>query len=275
MNIHSQGRLRHLHKPVHNGKNRALVYRRSISGWWQRDTKKVWLSLTHERFSGYYRNTSYLGWWLILRWLPRRGDTWTDPREWGYLLYIDLLLYFLDQRVWGESLSHNFDLHISHQEFSPRVHPHPLPLDLWHKLWRHGDVLSWSPFENSLSSYCKCCKWALWGSFYAMTHPWGGIMAWPVDVSGQPWRAIFTPDPSWGQLRLSGQWSSLILPSPLPCFFPPDSTMLTPRAPLIHIPALSSIWVCIPENQLAICIRKHFSTQGGVLFENYWLHMSL
>ena len=54
-----------------------------------------------------------------------------------------------------------------------------------------------------------------------MTHPRGGIKAWPMDVSGQPWRAVFTPDPAGGQLRSSGQWCSLILPSALPCFFPP------------------------------------------------------
>ena len=88
-------------------------------------------------------------------------------------------------------------------------------------------MLSWSPFKNSLSSYSKWCKWATLnhqpseGSFYAMTHPRGGIKAWPMDVSGQPWRAVFTPDPSGGQLRSSGQWCSLILPSALPCFFPP------------------------------------------------------
>ena len=78
-----------------------------------------------------------------------------------------------------------------------------------------------------------------------------------------------------GSAKVIGYCSSLILPSALSRFFPPDSTVLTPRATLIKIPALNSIWVCIPENQPATCIRKHSSTHGGLLFENYWLHMYL
>ena len=42
--------------------------------------------------------------------------------------------------------------------------------------------------------------------------------------------------PPCGQLRSSGQCSSA-----LSRFVPPDSTVLTPRVPLIHIPALNSI----------------------------------
>ena len=128
---HSQGRLHHI-EAVHNGKNRALVYRWSISGWWQRDITKVWLSLTHERCSGYYRNTSYLGWWLILMWLPRRGDNWADPGEWGYLPYMDLLLYFLDQRVFRRITESSFCLKHQSSSVSPTVHPHHLPLELWY-----------------------------------------------------------------------------------------------------------------------------------------------
>ena len=75
--------------------------------------------------------------------------------------------------------------------------------------------------------------------------------------------------PPCGQLRPSGQCSSA-----LSRFIPPDSTVLTPRAPLIHIPALNSIRVYILENQPA-CIRKHSSIWGGFLFENHWLHTYL
>ena len=76
--------------------------------------------------------------------------------------------------------------------------------------------------------------------------------------------------PPCGQLKSSGQCSSA-----LSHFVPPDSTVLTPRAPLIHIPTLNSIQVCIRENQPATYIRKHYSTQVGYLFENYWLHTYL
>ena len=99
-----------------------------------------------------------------------------------------------------------------------------------------------------------------------MTHPGGDIKAWSLDASGQPWKAISHSKLSWGQLRSSGKWSSLILPSALPCFFPPDSTVLIPRATLIQIPALNSIRVCIPENQPATRIRKH-----SIIWEDfYW-----
>ena len=100
-----------------------------------------------------------------------------------------------------------------------------------------------------------------------MTHLGGGIKDWSLDVSGQPWDAIFIPDPHRVSSGHLGQWSSLILPSALPCFFPPDSTVLTPRAPLIHIPALNSIRVCIPENQPATHIRKPSSIWGGFLLK--------
>ena len=76
--------------------------------------------------------------------------------------------------------------------------------------------------------------------------------------------------PPCGQLRSSGQCSSA-----LSHFVPPDSTVLTPRVPLIHIPTLNTIRVCILENQPAVYIRKHSSTQGRYLFENYWLHTYL
>lgn len=68
--------------------------------------------------------------------------------------------------------------------------------------------------------------------------------------------------PPCGQLRSSGQCSSA-----LSHFIPPDSTVLTPRATLIHIPALNSIRVCIPESQPATRIRKYSSIWGGFLLK--------
>ena len=73
--------------------------------------------------------------------------------------------------------------------------------------------------------------------------------------------------PPCGQLRSSDQCSSAVSH-----FILLDSTVLTPRVPLIHIPALNSIRVCILENQPATYIRKHSRIRGGFLFENYWLH---
>lgn len=42
-------------------------------------------------------------------------------------------------------------------------------------------------------------------SLYVMTYPGRRHKVLPVDMTGQPWRAIFIPDPSLGQLRSSGQ----------------------------------------------------------------------
>ena len=106
------------------------------------------------------------------------------------------------------------------------------------------------PFKDSLSSCWGCCQWATLNHQAACNDPsrWR-YKDWPLDVLGQPWRAIFIPDAPWDQLKSSSQWSSLIFPSALSRFFPPDSTVLIPRAALINIPALNSNWVCIPENQ--------------------------
>ena len=150
-----------------------------------------------------------------------------------------------------------------------------------HAQGEHGDVLSWPPFKDFLSNCCKCCQWA------TLNHQplWGQPMCndpsrerYKVLASGRVRTTLKGHHHSRstrGQLRSSGQWCSLILPSALPCFFPLDSTVLTPRAPLIHIPALNSIRVSMSENQPETRIRKHSSTQGGFLFENYWLHTYL
>ena len=192
----------------------------------------------------------------------------------GCLPYM-VLLYFLDQRVLRRITKSPFSLTHKSSRVSSTVHAHHLPLELWYTLWgEHGDMLSWPPFKDSLSSCWKCCQWAslnhqpLREQPMCTTHPGGGMTAWPVDVSGQPPESPHHSRP--GQLRSSGQCSSV-----LSHFIPPDSTVLTPRAPLIHIPTLNSIWVCIQENQPATHIRKHSSTQGGYLFENYWLHTYL
>ena len=137
----------------------------------------------------------------------------------------------------------------------------------------HGDVLSWPPFKYLLSTSCKCCQWAtlnyqpLWGQ-PACNDPYRwrytGLVIGCIRTTLKGHHHSKLP---WSQLRLSGQWSSLILPTALPCFFPPDSTVWTLRATPMHIQALNSIWVCIPENQPATRIRKHSSIWGGLLLK--------
>ena len=151
--------------PSHNGKNRALVYKWSISGWWQWHTNQVWFSLTNERCWECYRNMSYLGWWLILRW---RGDNWTNPWEWGFLSYMDLFPYFLDQKAVRRIIKSSFWL--THQSSFPHSTPSlPTSGAVIHAMGGHGDVLSWPPFKDLLSNCWKSCQWAslnhqpLWG----------------------------------------------------------------------------------------------------------------
>ena len=137
----------------------------------------------------------------------------------------------------------------------------------------HGDVLSWPPFKYLLSTSCKCCQWAtlnyqpLWGQ-PACNDPYRwrytGLVIGCIRTTLKGHHHSKLP---WSQLRLSGQWSSLILPTALPCFFPPDSTVWTLRATPMHIQALNSIWVCIPESQPATRIRKHSSIWGGLLLK--------
>ena len=134
-------------------------------------------------------------------WLPRRGDNWADSGEWGYPSCMDLL-YFLDQRVLRRITKSLFWLTYQSSRVSSTVHPQHLPLELWYMLWGEiGDVLSWPPFKDSLSSCWKCCQWAslnhqpLQEQPMCTTHPGGGMTAWPVDMSGQLWRALITPDP--------------------------------------------------------------------------------
>ena len=110
---------------------------------------------------------------------------------------------FSDHRALKRITKSSFWLTHWSPRVSPTAHPHHLPLELWHVPWRPGDMLFWPPFKDSPLSCWKCCQWAIFslqsfwrGSLYVMTHPNGGIKAWPVDMSEQPWRAIFTPEPS-------------------------------------------------------------------------------
>lgn len=102
---------------------------------------------------------------------------------------------------WGESPSHHSDLHISYQEFHPQ---YILITYLWSCDTCCGDMVMCCP-DLPLRTCCPVAGCAVSGqssatrssgdSFYAMTHPGGSIKAWPVDLSGQPQRTIFTPDP--------------------------------------------------------------------------------
>lgn len=111
---------------------------------------------------------SYLGWWLSLRWLSRRGDNWADPEMRISHLHGPSPL-FSDQRTLRRITESSF--RFKHQ--SPRVSCHSissnLPLELWHMLW-----WAWKPavrpsFKDPLSHWWKCCQWAnlshqpLWG----------------------------------------------------------------------------------------------------------------
>ena len=142
-----------------------------------------------------------------------------------------------------------------------------------HAQGEHGDVLSWPPFKSLLSSSWKCCQWItlnhqpLWGQPKCNDPSRWRYKGLVIECVRTTLKGHRHSKLSWGQLRSSGQWSSLILPSALPCFFPPDSTVLTPRASPIHIPALNSIQVCIPESQPATHIRKHSSIRGGLLLK--------
>ena len=193
---------------------------------------------------------------------------------------MDLLLYFLDQRAVRRITKSSFWLTRQSLRVYPIVYPHHLPLKLWHMLWGDMEVCCPDLPSRTLRSCWLCCQWAtlshqpLWGQ-----HVCNDPSRWrhKVLASGHfrtTMKGHLHSRPPWDQLRSSGQCSSLILPSALPCPIPPDSIVLVPRAALIHIPALNS-WVCIPENQPATPIRKHSSTQGGSLFENYWLYTYL
>ena len=103
---------------------------------------------------------------------------------------------------WGESPSHHSDLHVSHQEFCPQ---YILITYLWTCDTGREDLemcCSDLPSRTlplvagSAASGQSSAPELLGGSLCAMTHPGGGKKPWPVDMSGQPWRAIFTPEPS-------------------------------------------------------------------------------
>ena len=62
----------------------------------------------------------------------------------------------------------------------------------------------------------------------------------------------------------------VIQPDPSLCFtlfLPSWFHSVDPKASPIHIPALNSIQVCIPESQPATHIRKHSSIRGGLLLK--------
>ena len=209
---------------------------------------------------------------MILRLLPRRGDNWADPTEWGFLPYMDFLLYFLNHRVLRR-ISYSVIL-VKHQ--SPRVsvtmHTHHLPLELWHMPWGacrcavqtslHGLIAQ--PLEVLLVGNLK--PPAPLGTA-SVQWPIRCMTAWPVDMSQQSQRVI-TPELPWGQLRSSGQCSSLIFFSALSHFFPLDSTSADPNGtlntyantelhPRLHV-----------REPICSMYQKTFSSWPGFLFEN-------
>ena len=160
--------------PSQNGKNRALVYKWSISGWWQWDTNQVWFSLTNERCWEYYRNMSYLGWWLILRW---RGDNWTNPWEWGFLSYMDLFPYFLDQKAVRRIIKSSFDLHIS-QEFPPQ---YTLITHLWSCDTCHGRTWKCAVLTSLQILVVKLLKELPVGKFKPPAPLGATCVHWPIQ----------------------------------------------------------------------------------------------
>ena len=110
------------------------------------------------------------------------------------------------------------------------------------------------------------------GSLCAMIHPGGGIKAWSLDVSGQPWGAIFIPDPhgvSSGHLASDPAWSF-----PLPY---PVSSLLIPQCwpqghPCTH-PSTKLHLSLHPREPACNMYQKTFQYLGRIFTENYWLHM--
>ena len=100
-----------------------------------------------------------------------------------------------------------------------------------------------------------------------MTHPGGCMTAWPVDMSQQSQRVI-TPELPWGQLRSSGQCSSLIFSSALSHFFPLDSTSADPNSTLntyANTELHPSLHVREPT---CSTYQETFSSWTGFLFKN-------
>ena len=211
---------------------------------------------------------------MILRLFPKRSDNWADPTEWGFLPYMDFLLYFLNHRVLRR-ISYSVIL-VKHQ--SPRVsvtvYPHHLPLELWHTPWRacrcavqtplHGLVAQ--PLEVLLVGNLKLS--GLSGrSLCTMTQPGGCMKAWPVGMSQQSQRVI-TSELPWGQLGSSGQCSNLIFSSALSHFFRLDSTSADPNGTLnthANTELYPSLHVREPTCNM---YQKTFSSCTGFLFEN-------
>ena len=155
---------------------------------------------------------SYLGWGLIFQ---PRNNNWADPREWEHLPYMGLLLFFTPQGT-----EENHQVIILTYTSVTKSFPHSTPSSptsgaATHtmKTWRCIVLTSLQGLFPYLLEVLPVGNLQppdpLGGSLCAMTHPGGGIKAWPVDMSGQPWKAIFTPEPSLGQLRSSDPWSSL------------------------------------------------------------------
>ena len=147
---------------------------------------------------------------MILRLLPRRGDNWADPTEWGLLPYMDFLLYFLNHRLLRR-ISYSVIL-VKHQ--SPRVsitvHTHHLPLELWHMPWGacrcavqtslHG--LTAQPLEVLLVGNLKPPA-ALGAAF----------VQWPIQVDvWKPGQWVCHNNPKWSSHQNSHGSAKVIWP---------------------------------------------------------------
>ena len=159
--------------------------------------------------------------------------------------------------------------------FPTTVDSNHLPLELWYTAW--GDMETCCPdFPSSVQLLWKCCQWAtlnyqpLWGQT-ACNDPYrwrykglaSGHVRTTLKGHLHSRHHMESAKVIWTVIQLDVFLclicSSLIL------------QMLSLRAPLIHIPTLKSVWVCIPENQSAV----HNNNNNKILvFEKFYLKIT-
>ena len=153
-----------------------------------------------------------------LKWLPRIGDNWAENEDISPTWTFSSV--FLDKRALKRITKSSFWLKFNSPRVFPIVYPHHLPLELRHMLW--GDMETRCPDLPS-GTHCPAAGNAA-SEQLKLPALHGGIKAWSLHVSGQPWKDIFTPDPhgvSSGHLASDAAWSF-----PLPY---PVSSLLIPQ----------------------------------------------